>query len=429
MRLLLSTFVVLSVVATARSQCLSEDDSISNITIARDAYVRGAHDFSLRLFQSLYFGAETEQRNLFFSPHSLWSALTLAYIGAEGVTKEAMAEAMGVTNITKAEVVAAFRDITDKDRPAEGWQPGDPEERPNTLRVANRLYFDRTENIRECLKELLPGELELLDFLHASEEARLSINSWVETLTADRIQDLIPSGAVDARTRIVLANAAYFKGTWLSKFKPQDTGLELFYSSDKDFTFVNMMSQKGKFNFMVSEELQAHILELPYLGKNVTMYVLLPPFVDGALDHTVQKLTPENFQSAIRRMYPVEIRLKVPKFRVEENYEMSEKLSELGFENLFNASYSDLSGFSNSGGLALDAALHKSFLEINEEGAEAAAATALIINRSGRPKRPRQFICNHPFMYVIYDKETQSMLFMGTFEHPNAASLFLGKKV
>ena len=426
---LLSVALLLSLVSGCLSQCLTPQDSVANVTAARLDYVRGSHDFSLRLFRALYWGAETEERNLFFSPHSLWSALTLAYFGAEGETQSGMEEAMGVANLTKAEVMAAFRNITDKDIPEAGWQSAEPVESNNTLRVANRLYFDKTENVRECMKELFKGELKQLDFLTASEEARRTINSWVEVMTADRIKDLIPEGAVDARTRIVLANAAYFKGTWHSKFKPENTSLELFYSSDKDFTFVNMMAQKGQFNFVVSEELQAHVLELPYLGKNITMYVLLPPFKDGALDKTVDALTPEAFQNAIGRMYPVEIRVKVPKFRVEETYEMSEKLSELGFENLFNASVSNLRGFSDSGDLALSAAIHKSFLEINEEGATAAAATALIINRSGRPKRPRQFLCNHPFMYVIYDKGTQSMLFMGTFEHPKAASLSLDKNV
>lgn len=427
---LLSVALLLAAIPGCYMQCLTADDSGADATLARAAYVRGSHEFSIDLFRALYWGGETAERNLFFSPHSLWSALSLAYFGAEGETRTAMEEAMGLANLTKAEVMAAFRAVTDKDKPAAGWQPGDPSKSLNTLRVANRLYFDRTEPVRECMKELFDGELEQLDFVNASGAARQSINSWVEKLTADRIKDLIPEGAVDRSTRIVLANAAYFKGTWYSQFKPQDTSLDIFYPApDANFTFVNMMAQKGQFNYMVSEKLQAHILELPYLGKDVTMFLLLPPFKPGALDKTVELLTPELLQDAFARMYPVEVRIKVPKFRIEESYEMSERLSDLGFESLFNGSYTDLSGFSGSGNLGLSAAIHKSFLEINEEGAEAAAATALIINRSGRPKRPPQFICNHPFMYIIYDKVTQSMLFMGTFEHPSAASLSLGQKV
>ncbi|XP_037089182.1 serpin B4-like [Pollicipes pollicipes] len=190
-----------------------------------------------------------------------------------------------------------------------------------------------------------------------------------------------------------------------------------------------MMKQKAHFNYGVSEDLQAQILELPYQGGEITMFILLPPFIEGALDTTVSRLTAETLRSNMEMMWPVDIDVQIPKFRIEESYKMKEKLSALGFDNLFNASAVNLNGFSDSGNLALKKALHKSFLEINEEGAEAAAATALFLFRSARPAEPPAFICNHPFMYVIYDHSQEIILFMGTFEHPRAVSASLDKKV
>lgn len=426
MQLLVGVAALLAVVVGSQAQCLTNNDTQMNVTNAQAIYISGSHDFGIRLFQKLYSTALAEDRNLFYSPHSLWSALSLAYFGAEGDTLLAMEEAMGLTNLTKVDVMRAFRFI-------HFWQDlrkmEDGGSSQNTLRIANRLYFDKTEDVKECMKELFSNEIELLDFRKHSEDARMSINQWVEAQTADRIKDLIPAGAVDGTTRMVLANAAYFKGTWHSQFKPEKTKLGVFYSSKEQFTFVNYMTQKGAFSFGVSEDLQAHVLELPYLGEQISMFLLLPPFQDGALNTTVSKLTPQVFRNTIEMMWQVDVNVTIPKFRIEENYDMSEELADLGFKSLFDSSSANLTGFSKSGNLVLGSALHKSFLQINEEGAEAAAATALITMRTSRPAGPRKFICNHPFMYVIYDKTMHTMLFMGTFEHPKAASLSLDKKV
>jgi len=427
MHLLASSVVLLAASSAVLSQCLTKNDSDAQVSNAANIYMNAAHNFSVRVFKKLYAdGADTE-RNLFYSPFSLWSALSLAYFGAEGDTKKDLEAAMELTNLTKVDTLRAFRFIQfwDDVRKADPAAPASK----NTLRVANRLYFDKTEKVKECMKELFHNELVMLDFRGASEESRQTINNWVENITESRIQNLIPEGLVDSTTRMVLANAAYFKGTWHSQFKPTNTKMELFYTSQSEFTFVQMMKQKGQFNFGVSEELQAHLLELPYIGTEVSMFIVLPPFKDGSLDVTVGNLTARNFRAAVEAMWRVDIHVEVPKFRIEESYEMSQTLSDLGFSSLFNASAANLNGFSDSGNLVLGDAIHKSFLEINEEGAEAAAATALITMRTSRPAQPKRFRCNSPFMYVIYDTMMHTILFMGTFEHPKAASLSLDKQV
>ncbi|XP_037089532.1 serpin B4-like [Pollicipes pollicipes] len=162
-----------------------------------------------------------------------------------------------------------------------------------------------------------------------------------------------------------------------------------------------MMKQKAHFNYGVSENLQPQILELPYQGEETSMLILLPPFIEGALDTTLPWLTAETLRSSVAMLWPIEIDVQIPEFRIEESYKMKEKLSDLGFDNLFN-----LNGFSDSGNLALKKALH-----------------------NARPAEPPTFICNHPFMYVIYDHSKEIILFMGTFEHPKAVSASLDKNV
>ena len=415
MQLLLGAVVVLAVTNGGLAQCMTKDDTAINVTNSQAIYISGSHDFAVRLFKKLH--EESESRNLFFSPHSIWSALVLAFFGAEGDTHAEMAQAMGMSTLNKVEVMRAFRFIL-------FWQNFeglvDSAGSSNELRVANRLYFDRGEKVKLCMKELFHNEIEMLDFRGASEEARQTINGWVEEQTADRIKDLVPPGSIDTNSRMILVNAAYFKGTWVSQFWPNQTKSAPFYSSKEDVSTVSMMQQEGTFNCGKSEALQARVLELPYLGNQISMFVLLP-FVDSALEETVSRVTPEILRGAFEYILAGTVDVHIPKFRIEEDYEVSNTLRDIGFERVFNGSTADLSGFSKSGNMALGSALHKAFLEVSEEGTEAAAATALLDNRSGHATQPEKFICDRPFMYVIYNKAMHTMLFMGTFEYPESA--------
>ena len=415
MRLLLEFAVVLAAVNGGLAQCMTKDDTAINVTNSQAIYISGSHEFAVRLFEQLH--AQSEGRNLFFSPHSVWSALTLAFFGAEGDTLTEMAQAMGLSALNKIEVMRAFRFLL-------FWQNFERLEETtsasNELRVANRLYFDQGERLKPCMKELFHNEIEMLDFRGNCEEARRAINAWVEEQTEDRIKDLVPPGSVDSHSRMVLVNAAYFKGTWVSQFWPNQTKLAPFFSSKEDVSQVNMMQQEGTFNCGSSEALQARVLELPYLGSQISMFVLLP-FSGSTLEVTVARLTPKILRGAFEFLLAGTVDVQIPKFHIEEDYEMSSALQDIGFERVFNGSTADLSGFSKSGNMALGSALHKAFLEVSEEGTEAAAATALLDNRSGHASQPEKFICDRPFMYVIYNKAMHTMLFMGTFEYPESA--------
>merc|ERR1712117_936328 len=190
-----------------------------------------------------------------------------------------------------------------------------------------------------------------------------NMNKWVEEATQGRIQDLIPEGYVDYSTKASIVNAAYFKGQWQSQFKPKDTKFGNFYITRDQIRMVKFMVQKGSFNYYVSEELQAHVLEMPYEGDHVSMVVILPPWKDDSLQETVRRMTPETLQGVMGEIqtgfYKVEkLDVLLPKFSIAGDLELLEPLS------------------------SLDSAKHKSFIEVNEEGSEAAAATALLGFRS-----------------------------------------------
>ena len=188
---------------------------------------------------------------------------------------------------------------------------------------------------------------------------------------------------------------------------------------------VKFMNQKGSFNYYVSEELKAHVLELPYEGDHVSMMIILPPWEDNSLQETVKRMTPETLQGVISEMssgfYKVEkLEVSIPKFSIEGSLELVEPLDNIGINTLFGG-YSNLTGFLDQyqeDVISLDSAKHKSFIEVNEEGSEAAAATALLGFRSARPLFHSKFQADHPFLFLIYDKQQDTILFFGVYQHP-----------
>jgi len=251
------------------------------------------------------------------------------------------------------------------------------------------------------------------------------MNQWVEDLTAGHIQDLIPPAYVDPTTKLAIVNAAYFKGQWMSQFKEADTKAGNFYVTRDDIRIVKFMQQKGAFNYYTSEELQAHVVELPYEGDHVSMVIILPPWLDDGLQQTVDRLTPETMQGVMRELssgfYKMDkLDVKIPKFKVEGSLELTQPLVDLNITRLFGGQ-SNLTGFlagEENNQIRLEAALHKSFLEVNEEGSEAAAATALLGFRSARPLFQTEFKADHPFIFLIYDKQVETILFFGVYQFP-----------
>jgi len=391
----------------------------------RGAVASGQRDFSVNLIQNMF--NVTADRgtndNIFVSPSSIFQSLMMAYFGASGVTQNELEKVMGLEGMDKQQVMKAYmyekafqavREMNDE----KGYE----------LIHANRLFFDRKIPLNKCVQILLNNELGVVDFQKNSEKARKQINSWVEQKTLKKIRDLLPAGTVDPSTQMSLVNAAYFKGQWVSQFDPSETRIDNFYVKRDKIKIARFMKQKGAFNYYLSEELRAHVLQLPYQGESISMVVILPPFEDDAIKETVRRMTPQTIQGVMAEIksgyYKTDdpITVELPKFHIEQSMELSGMIASLGASSLFGGS-GDLTGFLEEGRenetpLTLNSARHKSYIEVNEEGSEAAAATALFGFRSARPLFHTEFVANHPFIFFIYDEETDLILFHGVLQDP-----------
>jgi len=437
MRRLVSGLTVLVLVTGARCQmldrnCFGEEDEgeltatflASKNEEAQALVYSGERAFSVNLIKALFEKYENEsiEENIFISPSSIYHTLMLAYFGSLGETQQELEISLGFGNLTKSEVLKTYM----FDRAYQAVR-----ERTAglgyTFKHANKLYFEQDLKLNECLRLALADQIELVDFKKSPEETRVNMNKWVEETTQGRIQDLIPEGYVDYSTKASIVNAAYFKGQWQSQFKPKDTKFGNFYITRDQIRMVKFMVQKGSFNYYVSEELQAHVLEMPYGGDHVSMVVILPPWKDDSLQETVKRMTPETLQGVMGEIqtgfYKVEkLDVLLPKFSISGDLELLQPLSSLGINSLFGGQ-SNLTGFMDQYGdsedsISLDSAKHKSFIEVNEEGSEAAAATALLGFRSARPLFHSEFKADHPFLFLIYDKQVDTILFFGVYQHP-----------
>ncbi|XP_058797922.1 serine protease inhibitor 88Ea-like [Phymastichus coffea] len=431
---MLALLVLVGLVAGIQGQCLTANDNPT--TMRQDAAQKlsdARFDFALQALKKI---AEIEtQDNIFFSPHSLHEALALAYFGAAGSTEAALKKALHVpADFSKIDVQRfyAFEKSVEAERKMNSSSNYD-------FQVANRLWLSSSKKLRECMLDLFGNELERVNFSADPDAARRQINNWVSNVTRNNINDLLPEGAIDASTDALLANAVYFKGLWQSKFLPENTKRDVFYLGPDNMTIAQFMRQKGSFNHMVSEELGVHILQLPYKGDDVSMYILLPPFVstlsaaraagqpknDGVrqLLHRLSDNTDsaKEFRDFLDTGLPArDVELSIPKFSLERELPVKDLLREMGAEVVFDTN-ADFSGFVADGEstVHLGDALHRAKIEVTEEGTTAAAATALFSFRSSRPTEPAVFTANHPFAYFIYERPSRTVLFAGVFRRPN----------
>merc|ERR1711981_768669 len=407
----------------------------------RNIVNKGQRDFSVNIIKSLFnkYQRESNERveqrrrrevdapdahNIFISPSSIFQSLMLAYFGAAGETESELAKIMGFSSVE--------RDLIKKSYVFERAFQAVRERKPDLgykLINANKVFFDRSLPLNKCMSLLLNNELGAVDFSSGGgEKARKEINRWVEGKTVDKIKGLLPPGTIDASTRMALVNAAYFKGQWSSQFKPNETKMDNFYVKRDVIRGTKFMKQEGQFNYYPSEELRAHVLQLPYVGNALSMVIILPPFEDGSLGETVSRMTPENVQGVMAEIksgfYKADdLTIQIPKFGIEQSMDLAQTLGQLGLKTLFDPLRSNLTNFiseesQQSDRVSFNSARHKSYIEVNEEGSEAAAATALFGFRSARPLFHKEFIANHPFLFFIYDDQTDIILFFGVMQDP-----------
>jgi len=415
---LLYVIIVFVAYITASScQCITANDIIVNETAIGATtltLLEGSTKFSLDLLRTLQSSRmkNKESSGLFFSPHSIWSALVVTYMGSQGITEQEMKHVLGLGNTDKITTWEAFRNIKNFNP----YKQSSP--KASGYNSANRIYFQEGTNFKNCMQHILEHEIAFLDFKKDSEQAREVINTWVEDQTQKRIKDIIPPNSIDAFTNMVIANAVYFKESWEQTFDPEKTARRRFTTPTRNDIFVNMMSTRGNFMYGKSEELQCYALEMPYSGNRLSMMVLLPKNRYSGVDHLAFNLTPDKLRNLFSDMYPRDVYVNIPKFKVEDSFELSSVLSKMGLRSLFDSRRVDLSGFTGQKEFFVDSVHHKTFIDVNEEGTEAAASTVVITSRSARPIGPASFIADYPFVYFIRDNISNAILFLGTVQKP-----------
>ncbi|MBN3313108.1 ILEU inhibitor, partial [Atractosteus spatula] len=385
--------------------------------------------FCLDLFRKL--NEVNPSGNVFISPLSISAALAMVYLGAKGQTATQMAKALCFSQATN--VHSSFTELnSDINKPAASY----------LLKLANRLYGEKTFNFLqeflESTKKFYHADLVPVDFICASGEARQQVNQWVEEQTEDhkytlfshkqcflfigKIKDLLKPGTVNNMTRLALVNAIYFKGSWMHKFEEKNTKEMPFKINKNESKPVMMMYRMKKFPFNYVPELNLKILELPYVGEELSMFILLPEDISDSstgLEKLEKELTLEKMQEWTKRENMdtgTDILVHLPKFKLQDDYELSSALAGLGMVDVFDSSRADLSGMNGGPGLSLSAVVHKSFIEVNEEGTEAAAATAGIV--AFCMLREEHFMADHPFLFFIRHNKSNSILFFGRFSSP-----------
>jgi serpin B len=348
--------------------------------------------------------------NLFLSPFSISTAFAMTYAGAAGRTADEMASVFRFPLEQERLHPTYGALVRSLDR---GSQLGGYE-----LRVANRTWgqqgFPFVDEFLRITREDYGAEMQQADFVKDFESARRSVNSWVEQQTRDRIRDLFPPGSIDADSRLVLANAIYFKGLWASQFDRDLTRDGTFHLSATERVSVPIMRQNGVGR--MASLAGARMLELRYQGKDLSMLIVLPDRVDG-LAEVEASLTPEALQQAIEglRDTPSSLPVAIPRFRIESKFMLGSTLSAMGMPSAFDAHAADFSGIDGRRDLFISAAIHQAFVEVNEEGTEAAAATGVVV---GITSVPVAFVADHPFLFLIHDNVTGSILFMGRLMDP-----------
>ncbi|MFA5003475.1 MAG: serpin family protein [Methanolinea sp.] len=380
------------------------------------AVVQANNQFGIDFFSRLASDPAQEGKNIFFSPWSISSALAITYEGAR--------------NTTADEIRSVFHFPSSYDTLRQGYM-----ELSNglnsgnsgvTLNTANALWAEKTyQFLPEYITtadQYYGAKTTNLDFVTKPEESRQIINQWVEEKTKDKIKDLIPEGGIDSSTVLAITNAIYFKGTWVKQFDTAKTIEDTFVLDDGMTIKVPMMvrtDEDAEYWYTENDDIQ--VLGMPYShkkGNGLSMLVLLPK--ENDLEAVEASLSVQRLAALNQALTYQRVKVTFPKFKMETTYNLADMLSEMGMSTAFNGA--DLSGMDGTRSLFIDEVYHKAFVDVNEEGTEAAAATAVVVNRAMAPgEQIPVFRADHPFLFLIQDNDTGNILFMGRMMNPAGA--------
>lgn len=377
--------------------------------------VTGNTTFAFDLFHQL---AAAQEGNLFYSPYSISQALAMTYAGAAGTTAQQMSQTLHFTlpqDKLHAQFGALAADMTSRSQATP--QPGSSGQQFQ-LNVANALWGDKTFTFKPAFIQLLNqfynAGLKTTDFKNAPDAARQEINDWVAQNTNDKIQNIVPSGAITLATRSVLANAIYFNASWQDPFKETDTKDDDFTLLDGSKVSVPMMNRRGSLAYRQGSGYQA--VELPYFGGDMAMLIILPD--EGKFASFEEALDAKAFKGVIDTLNRAEVNLSMPRFKYDFALDLSDMLKGMGMTDAFSDK-ADFSGIADEP-LLISSILHKAYIGVDEKGTEAAAATAVVMATTAMPV-PQKVIelkIDHPFIFTIYDQKTGTLLFVGRVMNP-----------
>jgi serpin B len=368
----------------------------------RENIVQGNTAFAVQLYREL----GDKEGNLFFSPYSVSAVLGMTYAGARGNTAREMKDVLHF-QLDQTKLHPAFKSLN-KDLVATALKSG------QKLNIANALVFtggDVSGEFKTILKDSYDAEI----FRGGLD----TINGWVKQKTEGKIEKILET--LDPNSVCVLLNAIYFKGIWESQFEKSNTRDAPFSVSASKQVKVSFMSQKSDFKILTEKDFQA--VSIPYKGKNLSMVILLPKAVDG-LATLEKQLTTQSLKEWLAELdqQPVQkIELYLPKFKLETTYDLVDSCENMGMKDAFALEKADFSGMGwPKGSLRISQIMHKAFVEVNEEGTEAAAATAVgMAKMSVRVRDYPVFRADHPFLFIIRDNQSDTILFMGRIVNPN----------
>ena len=369
------------------------------------------NEFALALYQAL----RDEDGNLIYSPYSIFQALLMTGAGAQGETASQMASVLGVDVNDPA-----THNLMNALNKALTYQPEflDENSQPLIFNIANALWAQKDYHFEQAFLDTLSANydagLKLVDF-NKPDEARALINLWVAAQTNEKIQELIPEGVLSNMTRLVLTNAIYFKGAWSHRFEEEDTKDGSFTLADDSSKTVPFMHGSFTTAALVSDKINA--IRLPYEGGTYAMAAIMP-LVD--FEGFESQLTAADLEQLLTLLQSSSamVDLSMPKFQAESSLGLADTLAALGMPDAFDAQKADFSGMTGKPELMIGSVLHQATIDVNEEGTEAAAATAVVMNLTSMPGQSYTIRLDKPFIYVIYETTTNTITFMGRVVNP-----------
>jgi len=431
MKIIILTLCTLFLTAQCNSSKKTTDTSNSDLAYSAENFKRinlpddiasinylslpdGMTDFSMSLFSQI--SKEKSGENVCISPVSLNMALAMVYIGAKDKTADEMSTVLKFNSDLDIFIVE-FKNYLDK----LNLMKTDKEVQFN---VANKVFIEQSykvlEKYRNDMLTYFDGSFEEVSFRNNAPQVEAFINNWVSEMTMKRINNLIPKGTLDAMTRLVLVNAVYIKSKWRYAFKKEDTHDKYFYATAEDKKLIPFMTQRVK-NIKYAAFDDKLVVELPYTTPHLSLIIIRP---NESNAQNIKDFAPDvsQYKAILKNLKPQNVYIEIPKFKIESSFSLVGTLKEMGIQSAF--SNADFSGISGHKDLVISKILQKVFFEIDEEGTEAAAATAIVIKvTSAMPdseERYVEFIANRPFIYILKENNNNTPLFMGQYVKPNS---------